>query len=56
MIDLLEKFQNAFAYSVEEMPKIDPDITIHQLNVDQSLKPIRQKKRHLGPARNPAVA
>lgn len=45
-----------FAYSVEEMPGIDPEVSVQQLNVNPDLKPVRQKKRHLGPTRNPEVS
>lgn len=36
LIDLLKEFQDVFACSVEEMSGIDPDIAVHQLNVDLS--------------------
>lgn len=52
MINLLKEFQEVFAYSVEEMHGIDPDVAIHRLNVDPSIKPICLKKRHLEPAIN----
>lgn len=55
LINLLKEFQDAFAYSVEEMSGIDPEIVVCLLNVDPNMKPICQKKRYLGPARNQLV-
>ncbi|XP_048605535.1 uncharacterized protein LOC125583040 [Brassica napus] len=37
------------------MKGIDPAITTHELNVDPTVKPIRQKRRKLGPDRSKAV-
>lgn len=54
LLNLLKKFQDVFACSVEQMPGINPEIVIHQLN-DPSLKPVCQKKRYLGPTINQAV-
>ncbi|XP_013639687.1 PREDICTED: uncharacterized protein LOC106344944 [Brassica oleracea var. oleracea] len=38
-----------------DMKGIDPAITTHELNVDPTVKPIRQKRRKLGPDRSKAV-
>ncbi|XP_056695175.1 uncharacterized protein [Spinacia oleracea] len=40
----------------EEIPSIDPNVAVHKLNVDGALKPVRQKKRNHGEARNKAAA
>ncbi|XP_056697680.1 uncharacterized protein [Spinacia oleracea] len=56
LVTLLREFQDIFAFAVEEMPGIDPSIAVHKLNVDESLKPVRQKKRNHGEARNKAAA
>ena len=55
MVKLLKEFKDVFAYTVEEVPGIDLEVAIHKMNIDPNQKPIRQKKRHLGPARNQAV-
>ena len=34
-----------FAWSHEDIPGIDPEVIVHQLNVDPSHKPVRQKRR-----------
>ena len=40
-----------FAWSYKDMPGIDPEVIVHQLNVDPSHKPVRQKKRSFNPER-----
>lgn len=54
--DLLREYQDVFAFQVEEMPGIDPCVAVYQLNVDPSVKPVRQKKRNHGEARDKAAA
>ena len=40
---------------MSDMKGIDPAITTHELNVDPTFKPVRQKRRKLGPDRTKAV-
>lgn len=54
--DLLREYQDVFAFQVEEMPGIDPSVAVYQLNVDPSVKPVRQKKRNHREARDKAAA
>ena len=37
--------QDVFAWSHEDMPRIDPSVIVHKLNVNPTSSPIRQKKR-----------
>ena len=37
------------------MPGIDPEVIVHQLNVDPNHKPVRQKKRSFNPERYKAI-
>ena len=55
LIKLLKAFEDVFAYVVEEMSGIDPEVAVHKLNIYPNQKPIRQKKRNLGPTRNQAI-
>ena len=34
-----------FAWSHEDMPRIDPSVITHRLNISSSYKPVRQKKK-----------
>ncbi|KAF8054198.1 hypothetical protein N665_1340s0002 [Sinapis alba] len=47
--------KSTFAWTTADMPGIDPAVTSHRLNVDLTNKPIKQKRRKLGPERAKAV-
>ena len=47
LIELLRKKKTSFAWSEADMPGIDPSIICHELNVDPSFKPVKQKRRKL---------
>ncbi|XP_048605621.1 uncharacterized protein LOC106373592 [Brassica napus] len=55
VLDFLKANVSTFAWSMSDMKGIDPAITAHELNVDPTVKPIRQKRRKLGPDRSKAV-
>ena len=35
-----------FAFSADEMPVFDPTLMVHQLNVNEDMRPVKQKKRN----------
>ena len=39
--NLLKEFSDVFAFEVEEMPGIDPDLAVHKLVVDPNKRPVR---------------
>jgi len=55
LIACLKKNLNAIAWAAEDMPGIDIGITCHELNIDPTYKPVKQKRRKLGPERATAV-
>ncbi|XP_048613381.1 uncharacterized protein LOC125587219 [Brassica napus] len=55
IIDFLKKNMSTFAWTTSDMNGINPTITSHKLNVDPTIKPIRQKRCKLGPERSKAV-
>ncbi|XP_048615715.1 uncharacterized protein LOC125588422 [Brassica napus] len=55
VLNFLKTNVSTFAWSMSDMKGIDPAITTHKLNVDQTFKPIRRKRRKLGPDRSKAV-
>ncbi|XP_018479333.2 uncharacterized protein LOC108850265 [Raphanus sativus] len=55
LVTCLKKNLNTFAWTAEDMPGIDINITCHELNTDLTFKPIKQKRRKLGPERATAV-
>ncbi|XP_024004013.1 uncharacterized protein LOC112081488 [Eutrema salsugineum] len=55
LIHFLKQHSSTFAWSVEYIPGIDPHIACHELNIDPTYKPIKQKRRKLGPEKAQAV-
>ena len=51
----LQKNSDVFAWTMADMPGIDPQLIMHKLNVDPLRKPIKQKKRTLAPKRQEAI-
>ena len=55
LVQFLRKSIDVFAWSHEDMPRIDPSVIAHRLNVYPSSKPVRQKKRVFASERNNAI-
>ncbi|XP_013589138.1 PREDICTED: uncharacterized protein LOC106297449 [Brassica oleracea var. oleracea] len=55
VISFLRANASTFAWTTSDMKGIDPTVASHELNVDPTFKPIRQKRRKLGPERSEAV-
>ena len=49
LVQFLRKGIDVFAWNHEDMPRIDPSVITHRLNVHPSSKPVRQKKRVFAP-------
>ena len=45
LTSFLKMNQDVFAWSHDDMPRIDPSVIVHRLNVSLASSPIRQKKR-----------
>ncbi|XP_059458240.1 uncharacterized protein LOC132187819 [Corylus avellana] len=56
LVIFLRRNLEVFAWTHEDMPGIDPEDILHQLNVDPSVKPVKQKRRKFAPERNEAIA
>ena len=52
----LRNIRDVFAQSHEDMPRINPSVMVHRLNVSPSFPPIRQKKRMFALERDQAIA
>ena len=52
----LQENQDVFAWSREYMPRIDPSVMVHRLNVLPSFSPICQKKRLFAQEQDRAIA
>ena len=55
LVQFLRKSIDVFAWSHEDMLRIDPSVIAHRLNVYPSSKPVRQKKRVFASERNNAI-
>ena len=49
LIQFLRKSIDIFAWNHDDMPRIDPSVITHRLNVYPFFKPVRQKKRVFAP-------
>ena len=47
LIDLLQEYNNVFAWSYQDMPGIDTDIVVHQLPLKEECMSIKQKLRRV---------
>lgn len=48
-LNFLQEPKKCFAWDARDMPKIDPKMIIHKLNVDPSFKVVNQKRRKFAP-------
>uniref|UniRef100_A0A2N9FUY8 Uncharacterized protein n=1 Tax=Fagus sylvatica TaxID=28930 RepID=A0A2N9FUY8_FAGSY len=56
MISFLKSNLDVFAWTHDDMPGIDPATICHKLNVNPSIRPIKQKRRVFAPDRNQAIS
>lgn len=50
-----EREPHTFAWAAEDTPGIDINVTCHELNIDPTFKPVKQKRRKLESERATAV-
>uniref|UniRef100_A0A2N9GGQ7 Reverse transcriptase/retrotransposon-derived protein RNase H-like domain-containing protein n=1 Tax=Fagus sylvatica TaxID=28930 RepID=A0A2N9GGQ7_FAGSY len=55
IVQILKNNKDVFAWSHEDMPGIDPSIISHKLNVNPSLRLVKQKRRVFAPERNDTI-
>ncbi|CAA0819825.1 Unknown protein, partial [Striga hermonthica] len=48
LIALLKEFVDVFAFSADDLTGIDPGVAEHRLNIDPTVRPVKQKRRHFG--------
>ncbi|CAA0823344.1 Unknown protein, partial [Striga hermonthica] len=48
LISMIREFADVFAYSTEELTGIKAEVIEHRLNIDLSIRPVKQKRRHHG--------
>lgn len=52
---LFKEYQGIFAWTYEEMPRIDPWIVEHEIKTYPNVKPVRQKLRVVNPRKAPPI-
>ncbi|KAL5544666.1 hypothetical protein UlMin_008450 [Ulmus minor] len=55
LIIFLREHRDVFAWSHEDMPRIDPNVIVHRLNIDPNFKPVKQKRRTFNAERYMAI-
>ena len=56
LMTFLKNNRDVFTWSHEDIPRIDPSVMVHRLNVSPSFPPIRQKKRVFASEQDRAIA
>ena len=56
LASFLKMNQDVFAWSHGDMPRIDPSVIVHKMNVNPASSPIRQKKRVFAPEQDKVIA
>ncbi|KAL0445051.1 UNVERIFIED_CONTAM: hypothetical protein Slati_2227800 [Sesamum latifolium] len=51
----LQSNVDIFALAPQDLEGIDPKVITHHLNIDPSIKPVKQKKRHFGPEKDKII-
>ncbi|KAE8657736.1 PCF11P-similar protein 4 [Hibiscus syriacus] len=49
LIELLQEFENVFAWSYKDMPGLDTELVVHKLPIKPDCKPVHQKLRRMRP-------
>ncbi|XP_022860313.1 uncharacterized protein LOC111380886 [Olea europaea var. sylvestris] len=55
LLSCLSRNIDVFAWNVEDMPGIDPEVAVHRLNVNPEVKPMKQRKRQFAPKRREVI-
>ena len=46
---LIKEYVDAFAWNYRNMPGLDPQVTMHRLNIRPDVKPVKQQQRRFRP-------
>jgi hypothetical protein len=55
LVAFLRSNTDVFAWCHDDMPRIDPSVILHRLNVNPNYRPIKQKRRSFATERNQAI-
>ncbi|KAL0312944.1 UNVERIFIED_CONTAM: hypothetical protein Sradi_5693700 [Sesamum radiatum] len=51
----LQRNADIFAWTPQDLERIEPKVITHYLNIDPSIKLVKQKKRHFGPEKDKII-
>ncbi|KAL0420443.1 UNVERIFIED_CONTAM: Retrovirus-related Pol polyprotein from transposon [Sesamum latifolium] len=55
VVQCLQRNVDIFAWTPKDLEGIDPKVITHHINIDPSIKPVKQKKRHFGPEKDKII-
>ncbi|KAL0462968.1 UNVERIFIED_CONTAM: Pro-Pol polyprotein [Sesamum latifolium] len=55
VVNCLPKNKDIFTWTPQDLEGIDPGAITHHLNLDPTIKPVKQKKRHFGPEKDKII-
>ncbi|KAL0457966.1 UNVERIFIED_CONTAM: hypothetical protein Slati_0423800 [Sesamum latifolium] len=55
VINCFRKNKDIFAWTPQDLEGIDPGVITHHLNLDPTVRPVKQKKRHFGPEKDKII-
>ncbi|KAL0449071.1 UNVERIFIED_CONTAM: hypothetical protein Slati_1463500 [Sesamum latifolium] len=55
VINCLRKNKDIFAWTPQDLEGIDLGVITHHLNLNPTIRPIKQKKRHFGPEKDKII-
>ncbi|KAL0413152.1 UNVERIFIED_CONTAM: Transposon Ty3-G Gag-Pol polyprotein [Sesamum radiatum] len=55
VINCLQENKDIFGWTPQDLEGIDPGVMTHHLNLDPTVRPIKQKKRHFGPEKDKII-
>ncbi|KAL0411985.1 UNVERIFIED_CONTAM: hypothetical protein Slati_3788200 [Sesamum latifolium] len=55
VVNCLWKNRDIFEWTAQDLEGIDPGVITHHLNLDPSIRPVKQKKRHFEPEKDKII-
>ncbi|KAL0461427.1 UNVERIFIED_CONTAM: Retrovirus-related Pol polyprotein from transposon gypsy [Sesamum latifolium] len=55
LVQCLQRNADIFAWTPQDLERIDPRVITHYLNIDPSIKLVKQKKKHFGPEKDKII-
>ena len=56
LISLVREYIDIYAWNYEDMPRLNPRVAMHRLNINSDVKPVKQQQRRFRPEIMEAVS